>query len=61
MVICVNNHQMIVFDEGDCPLCDEQEKGDKLQDTIDDLKDQIDEYKAAQHGLRWRVDGNDTL
>lgn len=55
MDICSRNHETIVYDSYDCPLCDKikelethERDIDKLNDEIEDLKNKIEELNNKE-------------
>lgn len=47
---CLNEHDVIAYNEYNCPLCDVLEQLDKLQDKFDKLKEE--EYENGNKNIQ---------
>ena len=48
MEVCYHNHDEIVFDGLNCPLCEANERVEELEDEVLDLRDTLNEYEAKE-------------
>jgi len=54
--ICSNRHREVVYEDGDCPVCEEIEEVKRVQSDYDELKEEYENLKIDYDELKKETD-----